>query len=342
MYLITQPITCRKHAPGVKAVVYKSINALRLQFVQASLAFCVLFVFSAGLCFAADESSAKPVVNDGKIRIVDDTGYELVLDKPATRLLALYGAFSEIMLALDLGGLLVGRTAADAQIEGLKHLPAVGTHMRPNFELILSLKPQVIIQFLGRQEAESLGHGLRQHGLPVLLFKMENFDDMYRVIEKLGELTGNKAKAMELVSSYKDRLGDLHRILLNEKRVRVFFEVRYPNLLGAGANSIVSDIIKIAGGSNVITLPERVIRINEEELIYKRPDVYIIQKGPMNVDPEPIEQRPNYATLPAVQNGRVLVVDQLSFSRPGPRAVDAAEMLAKWLHPTVNFDVEFD
>ncbi len=309
--------------------------------------FCLLFVLNVGVCVAASENTAnaaspESTLADGKIRIVDDTGYELVLDKPATRVLALYGAFNEIMLAMGLGDLLVGRTASDAHIEGLQHLPAVGTHMRPNIELILSLKPDVIIQFMGRQEAESLGHGLRKFDAPVLLFRMETFEDMYRVIEKLGEATGHKEDAQKLIASYEDRLGDLRRILLDVKRVRVFFEVRYPNLLAAGPNSIVSDIIHIAGGSNVITLSGRVIRINEEELVYKMPDAYIIQKGPMNSNPVPIEQRPNYATLPAVKNGRVLVVDQLAFSRPGPRAVESAEMLARWLHPTVNFDIELD
>ncbi len=313
-------------------------------------AMLLLFVFFSSPCLAAEQeansaeqnSAGAEQVNDGKIRIVDDTGYELVLAKPAKRVIALYGAFSELLLALGLGDILVGRTAADINIEGLKHLPAVGTHMRPNVELILSLNPDVVIHFMGRTEAESLGLGLRGHNVPVLLFRLETFDDMFNVIGKLGKLTGHEAEAEKLVASYRKRLGDLRRSLIDEKRVRVFFEVRYPNLLAAGPNSIVTDIIHIAGGSNVITLSGSILRINEEELVHKRPDAYIIQEGPMNPMPKPIAERPNYATLPAVLNGRVLLVDQLSFSRPGPRAIDAAEMLAKWLHPTVNFDVKLE
>ncbi len=317
-------------------------NLLPVSLVKLSIFTVLCIVICSNVCFAAEDAIAESSLKDGQISIVDDTGFELILDKPAKRVLPLYGAFNEILLAMGLGDLLIGRTAADAQIDALKHLPAVGTHMRPNIELILSLKPDVIIQFMGRNEAESLGHGLRQHGLPVLFFRMETFEDMYRVIEKLGELTGNTAKSLALVKEYKNRLGELRRVLTNEKRVRVFFEVRYPNLLAAGPNSIVSDIIHIAGGSNVMTLPGRIIRINEEELVHKRPDAYIMQTGPMNLAPTPIEKRPNYATLPAVINGRVLVVDQLAFSRPGPRAVDSAEMLAKWLHPNVNFDLQFE
>ncbi len=307
--------------------------------------FMALFVFATCLfnfdvSFAAQ--NAIPADTGQQIKVVDDTGYELVLQKPAKRVLALYGAFNELMLALGLKDLLVGRTASDSAIEGLQHLPAVGTHMRPNIELILSLKPDVIIQFMGRQEAESLALGLRGYDVPVLMFNMETFEDMFRVIEKLGQVTGHAKVAETLVKRYKDRLGDLRRILMDEKRVRVFYEVRYPNLLAAGPESIVNDIIQIAGGRNVITLSGRVLRINEEELVDKRPEAYIVQEGPMNPEPTPVGSRPNFATLPAVQNGRVLVVDQLSFARPGPRAIDAAESLARWLHPTVNFDVELD
>ncbi len=320
------------------------LKALQLNLMAKSAIFILVLLyfclFNLGVSFAAQDAASKDLSN--QIKIVDDSGYELILEKPAKRVLGLYGAFNELMLALGLKDLLVGRTAADKDIEGLKHLPAVGTHMRPNIELILGLKPDVVIQFMGREEAKSLALGLRGHNVPVLMFNMETFEDMFRVIEKLGQATGHIKEAQALVTRYKKRLANLHSILLDEKRVRVFYEVRYPNLLAAGPESIVSSIIHIAGGSNVITLSGRVLRINEEELVDKRPDAYIIQQGPMNPDPMPIKERPHFATLPAVQNGRVLVVDQLSFARPGPKAIDAAEMLARWLHPTVNFDIKLD
>ncbi len=274
-----------------------------------------------------------------EIRVVDDTGYELVLPKPAQRVIGLYGALSELMLALDLGHTLVGRTAADINVEGLKHLQAVGTHMRPNPELIVSLKPDVVLQFLGRKEASTLGLGLRKLGVPVLLFRLESFEDINSVLLRLGALGGAQAKAQALVQSYTSRIGFLRTLLMDEPRVSLFYEVRYPNLLGAGGKSIVTDIMSVAGGRNVLTSSDRVVRLNEESLLLKNPEAYIIQTGPMNPDPKPLEQRPHYTQLQAVQNNRVLWVRELNFARPGPRAIDAAEQLARWLHPAVNFDV---
>ncbi len=310
---------------------------LSMTLVLTLIVHCLL---NGSVVFAAQ---AVPTANTSQqVKVVDDTGYELTLQKPAKRVLALYGAFNELMLALGLKDLLVGRTAQDIAINELKHLPAVGTHLRPNIEFILSLKPDVIIQFMGREDAQSLALGLRGHNLPVLMFHMDGFDDMFNVIQKLGQVTGHEKEAETLVKRYQNRLGDLRRILQDEKRVRVFYEIRYPNLLAAGTDNITTDIIQIAGGRNVISLSGQELRINEEEVIDKNPDAYIIQVGPLNPEPRPLDMRPKLAALSAVKNGRVLMVDHLAFTRPGPRAIDAAENLAKWLHPKVNFDLELN
>ena len=63
------------------------------------------------------------------------------------------------------------------------------------------------------------------------------------------------------------------------------------------------------------------------------PDIYLVQKGPMNRNQGDPKNRSNFQVLRAVRNGRVMFVDEYLFSRPGPRSVDAAEQLAAFLHP---------
>ena len=75
----------------------------------------------------------------------------------------------------------------------------------------------------------------------------------------------------------------------------------------------------------------KLVRFSEEALIAADPDVYLIQQGPMNPAPTPLTERDHYKGLRAVREGRVLVVDEERFARPGPRALDAAEELAGWL-----------
>jgi hypothetical protein len=44
-----------------------------------------------------------------------------------------------------------------------------------------------------------------------------------------------------------------------------------------------------------------------------------------------LTQQPGFMTLPAVQLGRVYVIDHSYFSRPGPRLVDGIELLSRLL-----------
>ncbi|MEE0815498.1 MAG: ABC transporter substrate-binding protein, partial [Desulfovibrio fairfieldensis] len=229
--------------------------------------------------------------------------------------------------------LLVARTVADAHLPELAGLPAIGTHMRPNAELIVAQKPDLVLQLAGRREALLQTEALRKLGINVLTFEMDSFDKMFDVLEKLGRLTGREQKAAGLIRDWRARLATLRARHAGEKPVRVFYEVRYPNLLAAGQGSIVNEIIAVAGGENVVADDKKLVRFNEEALILADPDAYLTQKGPMNPDPQPLSERAHYRDLRAVRTGRVLVVDEDRFARPGPRAVEAAEELELWLHP---------
>lgn len=278
-----------------------------------------------------------PLAARAEVTVTDDTGWTVTLEKPATRIIALYGAFNELLLSMGLDNSIVARTKADVAIAALRHLPEIGTHMRPNPELIVALAPHVVLQMEGRQEADVISQTLRRMGIPVLIFRMGNFDEMFAVLQRLGTLTHEEDRAAQLEQQWKKRLGHISGPLLDKNRVRVFYEIRYPNLLAAGQDSIVNDIILHAGGRNVISTPGRVVRLNEEELIKHDPDAYIMQQGPMNPAPTPLEQRVHYETLRARREGNIFVVDEQSFARPGPRAIEAVETLAKWLHPDIDF-----
>ena len=259
--------------------------------------------------------------------VTDDTGVRVELPAPARRVAALYGAFNDILLSMDMGECLIARTVADARPE-LADLPVIGTHMRPNLELIAALRPDLVLQFEGRREAGEQVEQLRALGLRVAVFRGTSFPDLFRIIQTLGLLTGAQDRAETLVASLVSRLEAVAQRRAGAGRPRVVFEIRSPNLLAAGANSTASAIIEAAGGENAVRVPERVARLSEEELIRLDPDVYIVQRGSMNRAPIPPAGREHYHTLRAVRGGHVLTVDESLFSRPAPGMVDAVEMLA--------------
>ena len=278
-----------------------------------------------------------PKTAPAEVQVTDDLGQVIVLKGPAQRIISLYGAYSEILFAIGAGDRLVARTRADKTPPAILEKPSVGTHLRPNMELVLGLQPDLIIQAEGRKHGHEVLRQLQQKGLTVAIFQPRNFAELFSVIERLGVLTGQEANAQGLVNGQRSRLQQIDRKLAKSNdRPKVFFEVRYPNLLGAGQGSIVNDVILKAGGVNCLPNEKKLVRINIETLIDYNPDVYVVQRGPMNRNPGNPESRPNFQVLKAVQQGRVFFVDEYLFSRPGPRSVEAVEKLAGYLHPDLN------
>lgn len=283
-------------------------------------------------CFADAGAQAANAV-ERSVSFTDAAGRKITLPGPARRIIPLYGAFGEMLAGMGMEHTIVARTEADAAVPALAHLPSVGTHMRPNPESAAALRPDLILLLKGRREADQQAETLRGFGFQVASFEMDSFEDLFGVLRALGLITGVPDRAAALEARLRARLQTVAARVAGRARPSVFFEVRWPNLLGAGQSSIVSEIIGRAGGRNAVETNVRLARLNEEELLRLNPDVYLMQRGPMNSTALPPDRRAHFAVLAAVRAGRVLVVEERIFSRPGPGSVLAVELLADYLHP---------
>jgi iron complex transport system substrate-binding protein len=262
-------------------------------------------------------------------QITDDQGTAVTLIAPPQRIISLYGGLTEILSALGVGNRIVARTQGD---ETIKDIPTVGTHLQPNVEMILAFKPDLVVQGGVAKGIPALKR-LEAARVPVAMFAPHDFAGLFSTITRLGTLSGQTEAAAALNRSMQAKLDDVANRVAGRPKPRVFFEVRELNLLAAGQGSLVNDIITRAGGENLVTSPQKLTLYSLEALIQANPDVYIIQKGPMNRSPDNIYTRPYFQELKAVKAHRVLVVDESLYSRPGPRSAEAVEELARFLHP---------
>jgi iron complex transport system substrate-binding protein len=263
------------------------------------------------------------------VQIQDDRSQEISLPAPPQRIVSLYGGLTEILTTLEVGDRVVARIQGD---DTLKNIPTVGTHLQPNVEMILALKPDLVVQGGVPKGIPALKR-LETEGVPVAMFAPRDFPGLFSVIQRLGILTGRVEAAVALNRGMEERLQEVARRVAGRKPPRVFFEVRYHNLLAAGRGSMVNDIITRAGGQNMVESPQKLTPFGLEALIQAQPEVYLIQQGAMNRSPEDIYTRPYFQELRAVKARRVLVVEESLFSRPGPRSAEAVEQLARFLHP---------
>ena len=268
------------------------------------------------------------------VQIVDDLGHEISLQEPAKRIIPLYGAFTEMLFAVGAGKEVVARTQADQYPPEIISLPSVGTHMRPNVEMIIGLKPDLVVQSASRWEAAADMARVQNAGIPVAVFSPNSFEEIFSTMERLAILVGRPEQGREEVAKLKKRLAEVRNQLQPEKeRPRAFFEVRAEPLTAAGGGSIVQEILTAAGAENVITSEKAILQYNFEALLVADPDVYIVQRGPMSHNPMLPNKRPHFDQLRSVRKGRVIFVDEYLYSRPGPRCVEAVEQLARALYP---------
>lgn len=268
------------------------------------------------------------------VEIVDDLGQKIVLTKPAERIIPLYGAFAEMLFSIGAGNTVIARTRADTSPPELAVLPSVGTHMNPNMEMITGLKPDLVVMSASRREETPEISRLAESGTPVAVFSPKSFEEIFSVMKRLGAITGHASEAAASAAAMSARLAVVRTIIAGiESKPKVFFEVRAEPLTAAGRGSIVNEILKSAGAENTVEDEKAIVQYSLEALLAKAPDFYVVQRGPMNMNPVPPGERAHFDRLKCVRDSRIMIADEFMYSRPGPRCVDAVEQLAAALYP---------
>lgn len=270
------------------------------------------------------------------VEVVDDAGQTVRLEAPARRVIPLYGAFAEMLYAIGAGSTVVGRTQADIFPADITRVPSVGTHMRPNAEMIIGLKPDLVVQSASRRSNIPEMARLAEAGIPVVVFAPKDFDGVFAAMERLGVLTGSAENARSVIGELRRRLDAVrnrcHSVL---EKPRLVFEIRADPLAVAGRGGMPNAVMEAVGAINAVALPDPIVQMSVENLLALDPDGYIVQRGPMNLSPAPPKERPHFHVLRAVRSGHVFMVDEALYSRPGPRAVEAVEDLARRLYPSL-------
>jgi len=223
------------------------------------------------------------------------------------RIVVLYAAASPVLKALGVSERIVGVTKTDHTFSGVT---PVGSHLRPNIELLKALKPDLIVAGSKRAFPVEMAKRLNTE---VFYFDPRTLNDILNRIESLGRMLGSQAKAEALISNLKAKLSDVKPL---SRKPTVIYEISGRPLKVAGKESIITSIIEHAGGENLIKVRKKHVLISPEKVISLAPDFYIYQVGPMNKNPIKPDKRPYFGSL----RSRVVRVDEYEIARPGINA----------------------
>ena len=234
---------------------------------------------------------------------------------------------TEIVFALNLGDKVVGVTQNCNYPPEAQKKEKIGRESI-NLEKVFSLNPDLIIMLEDAQKKEVLK--LRERGLPVITVNPRTVSEVIDSIVMIGWMTGATADAKAVTDDMKRRIASVEAGIFPLITKKVFMAVGYRPLIGAGGNTFLNDVIRIAGGDNVLqNMKSPYPEINFEELYRLNPQYIIIPKG--LADENEILKDRRWERLNAVKNGRILFIDPDILFRPGPRIIEAIEEMAKFL-----------
>ena len=280
-------------------------------------------------CGSADPVEA-PVAPSASfpVTVTDDAGREVTMEAKPERIVSLAPANTEILYSLGVLDRVVGVTTYDDYPPEVSTVEKVGDFVTPNLEAITAARPDLILVTTGVQA--DIIEKLENTGAAVVAIDPQSLEAVYASIGIVGAVTGEPAKAAEVVSDMKDELA-LIQEALDAEPVTCFIEIAQDPLFTAGNGTLINDLIEQAGGENVVT-DEGYVAFSLEQLVTDDPEVYLATKGSMS-DPAQLEKRAGYSSLTAVQGDRVYVLDDNLVSRPGPRVIQGIRQIAEALHP---------
>ena len=259
--------------------------------------------------------------------VKDDRGTVVQMAKAPVRVVSLLPSLTEAVCALKACGKLVGVDRWSNWPQSIQGLPKVGGLDDANLELIVALKPDLVLA----SAASRLSSRLRALGIPVAEFEAQTLEDVPRVLNGIGILLGREPDAAQAWSQIQaDMATAKMRVPKQAQGVRVYFEVASAPY-AAGESSFIGQLWATLGGRNIVTsnlgpFP----KLNPEFVVKADPDLIILAQQ----DAAKLAQRPGWAGMRAIRQGQIcalLAQDYDLLARPGPRLGQAAEVLARCL-----------
>jgi iron complex transport system substrate-binding protein len=255
----------------------------------------------------------------------------------ADRIVSMAPNLTEILFALGLDKEIVGVTLFSDYPPEAKEKTKVGTFWQPNIEAVVAARPSVVMT-LGIPEQKNLAERLKRIGYHTLTVNIDTVDGLFGAMVQIGVATGTERRAEEVVRDIRTKLEKLSALVNATAKVRVLWVIQRDPLRVAGRETFVNEMIEMAGGENAIgPTVYKYPPIGAEQVIAGRPDVIIepamSQEDSSAQQDSVLKYWSRFRNVPAVANGRVVVISGDSVSRLGPRLYEGAEAIARCLKP---------
>ncbi|NRG44322.1 ABC transporter substrate-binding protein [Bacillus sp. CRN 9] len=294
----------------------------------------VMLFFILTACQANETKEVAEQQEDLAYSVVDDAGNEVTFEKVPEKVISLQPSNTEILFSLGSGDKVIGATEYDNYPEEAQSIERVSDSVNINAEQIIELKPDVVFAYtIGQKEQLK---PLEDSGITVFVIESAlSFDDVYGDIEQIAAVMGEEEKGDEIIDGIQKQLKEVEeKIASVDEKKKVYFEISpAPDIYTTGKNTFQQEVMNKAGVENIFADMEGWIKLSEEEIIDRNPELITTTVGYVENPVEEILSRKGWNQISAVEAEEVKLLDSDIMSRPGPRIGEAVEILAEAAYP---------
>ena len=296
-------------------------------------------------------------ISEAAIKVQDFRGKEIVLKKPAERVVCLIESALTGIYMLKQQHKILGiptnvyeegyfysdtfkyYALLDERIKN-KKLPAVGNWEKVNIEKVLSLKPDLIIIWSNQTDAISTFEKL---GIPVYGVFITRLEDVKKEILDFGKILDAERRAKELVEYAQIEVNYFkNKSSRIENKKKVYFSWAQLNFLQTSCKgSIVDELINLAGGINIcFNIKGESVTLNMEKLILLNPDVILMWHS-KSLKPSNLKSNNQLQKINAIKKNSIFQFpDTFSFDLWTLKFLYATKFMAKNIYPDLyNYDL---
>jgi iron complex transport system substrate-binding protein len=262
------------------------------------------------------------------------------LPKTAIRVVSLVPNVTEMLFAVGAGSQIVGVSSYDDFPPEAKSLPRVGALLDPDVERVLSLRPDLVVVYGSQSDLEGR---FGTAGIRVYPYRHGGIDSVLQAIGDLAALTGHQAQGDRVIRDLRAQLDAIRVRVRREERPRTMLVIGRDagSLRGvyvSGGVGFLHELLDVAGGTDAFgDIQREAAQPSNETMIVRAPQVIIELHSGEQPSPDTLRKERavwnGLVSVPAVRSGRVHLLYGGYLLAAGPRLGQAAETLARVLHP---------
>ena len=262
----------------------------------------------------------------------DRAGNPLAVPEKVETIASLAPSITQVLIDLGLADKIIAVDTYSAGSKGLDETLPAFEMMAPDMEQMIALNPDIVfVTGMSLSDGTDPFTALTDVGIAVAYIPSSNsIDGIMEDNLFIGQVAGNAEGAKAL----NDKLAaaiETFRVE-TDAPIPVYFEISpAPYLYSFGSGTFLNEMIELLGGKNIFVDQEGWISVSDEAVIAAAPEIIFTNVNWEEDAVEKILAREGWESIPAVENGKVFLIDADASSQANHRIVYALEEMAEVL-----------